>query len=189
VRKIAVIFLAIVISAGALNLACNRGGNSNASKSSGSNEPSGTVKIEEFKLDQQRKDGSKLRLNAQTARLFVGEDRAELEEADMVFYLKDGHQVSGHAQKGIVNTKSGASQAQGDVVIHMDNGFWFLSDFLTYDPDQKKIYAKGEFIAFGPELVVTGKDLVLDINAETFESNGPVIAQIWDFSALKKRVE
>ena len=51
------------------------------------------------------------------------------------------------------------------------------------------MHAPGGYMALGPELVVRGKDLSVDLEAESFSSGGPVLAQIWDFSALEKRVE
>ena len=75
------------------------------------------------------------------------------------------------------------------MVVHTDYGFWFLTNILTYDSDSRKMHAPGGYMALGPELVVRGKDLSVDLEAESFSSGGPVLAQIWDFSALEKRVE
>lgn len=188
VRTLLNFLLCVLLIAGLSNLSCGKKRESQFSTSE-TGEPSSSIRMEEFKLNQQREDGSKLEVKASVARLYANEDKAELEEADIIYHLKDGHVVSAHAQKGKVNTKSGYSQAQGNVVINTDYGFWFLADFLTYDPEQEKIYVEGSYMAFGPELVVTGKDLVVDIKAESFESDGPVVAQIWDFSRLKESVE
>lgn len=189
VRTLLAIFLCAILIGGLSSLSCSKKDSSQSSESSEAGEPSSSVRIEEFKLNQQREDGSKLEVKAEVAKIFVSEDRAELEEADITYHLKEGHIVSAHARKGRVNTKSGHSQAQDNVVIHTDYGFWFLTNFLTYDPELEKIYVEGNYMAFGPELVVTGKDLVVDLKAESFESGGPVLAQIWDLSQLQESVE
>jgi len=189
VRRVAVIVFASMMCVGLAGCSSCKREDAQPAQAEQAAEPKGFVRIEGFNLDRETNDGSRLELNAQTALFFAGADRAELEEVDLVYRLASGSVVSAHANKGVVNTSTGSSEASGNVVVHTDYGFWFLTNILTYDSDSRKMHAPGGYMAFGPELVVRGKDLSVDLEAESFSSGGPVLAQIWDFSALEKRVE
>ncbi len=148
--------------------------------------PSEFVRIEGFNLERETVDGARLRLDARVAIFLAHGERAQLEGIELTYRLPDGSTVVAHADTGSVDTSTGASEASGNAVVHTDDGFWFLTNRLSYDPDSKEIRAPEGYVAFGPELMVSGRNLLIDLAEDRFRSDGPILAQIWDLSAIEE---
>ena len=116
-------------------------------------------------------------LEAATAKLYSGENRATLSDVQMRFFPEDRDEVRLTGAKGQFNTQTRNVSVSGSVVCRY-SGYVLNTENLHYQHDSNIIYAESEIAVAGQNSQFTADSGEFEINTGTLRLNGNVEARI-----------
>lgn len=132
-------------------------------------DPTAPVVLNKFHRNQIR-DGKKLwEVLAEKGKYLPGSNNAELDEAELFLFRKDGSKVHLTAQKALLNF-SGADLSQakvsGKVLMIYNDKVQMRTEDATYDKVASTVNVPGEVSILTDNIEVSGKDLLVDIEKQ-----------------------
>lgn len=112
-------------------------------------------------------------LNAESARLFSDQNRAELSDVNMTFYTKDRKQMHLTAQNGEFDTNTRDISLMGSVTGRYQ-GYTLTSENLHYNNESRIIYTNTHVKVKGKNLQFTADSGEFKINPKTLILDGSV---------------
>jgi LPS export ABC transporter protein LptC len=109
--------------------------------------------IEFTEIEQEQKRWT---LRAAEARYFQNEQKTELKEVNLIFYLNTGEEIQLHSQRGILYAGSKNVELMDGVQATIAQAYRLQTPYAFYD-HQRKIISGTAIHADGPELLLDGK--------------------------------
>lgn len=175
VKRALLVFILILLASGVLFIRFNRPEKSN-------NEPilyktsDADVIIEKFHLSQTEKDRVKWELKAERAELYREEKKAVLKNIELTFMKTEGN-IAGNTitikgEEGILNTETQdvlLMKKTRDVEVTTDKGYVFTVASLRWNEATRRILSDDEVTLIGPNIVVKGKGIVVNVDHQQIE--------------------
>jgi len=136
-----------------------------------------TLSINGFRHTATREARTSWILEATTAKLYSGENRATLSDVQMRFFPEDRDEVRLTAEKGQFNTQTRNVSVSGSVVCRY-SGYVLNTENLHYQHDSNIIYAETKIAVAGQNSRFTADSGEFEINTGILRLNGNVKAQI-----------
>ena len=108
--------------------------------------------IEFTEIEQEQKRWT---LQAAEARYFQNEQKTELKEVNLIFYLNTGEEIQLHSQRGILYAGSKNVELMDGVQATIARAYRLQTPYAFYD-HQRKIISGTAIHADGPELLLDG---------------------------------
>ncbi len=132
-------------------------------------DPTAPVVLNKFHRNQIR-DGKKLwEVLAEKGKYLPGSNNAELDEAELFLFRKDGSKVHLTAQKALLNfsgTDLSQAKVSGKVLMIYNDKVQMRTEDATYDKVASTVIVPGEVSILTDNIEVSGKDLLVDIEKQ-----------------------
>ncbi len=117
-------------------------------------------------------------LTAKEGRYVRGEGTVFLKEVELIFYSRSGETYTLTAREGRYDERYGNVRLTGDVVGTSSDGYRVLTDSLLYRAREGLIETDDKVVVKGPDMVIEGVGLQIDIDRSLFTMKGRVRTSI-----------
>jgi LPS export ABC transporter protein LptC len=111
--------------------------------------------IEFTEIEQQRKSWT---LKAAAARYFQNEQKTELKDVHLVFFLKSGEDVQLRSQTGVLYAGTKNIELMGGVQAVVAKAYSLTTQYAYYDHQRKTISSATALYVQGPEILLEGQN-------------------------------
>ena len=134
------------------------------------------------------RDGKKeWSLEADSANYMEAENKVDLKNLSVIYFLKDNREVYLTADRGILQTDTNDIEFSGNVVIRHDE-YQMKTEHLNYDHGQRIIICDQSIRIWGQGGEIKAESAKYDLSADKIVLKGNVVATVSpDFSAIPGR--
>jgi LPS export ABC transporter protein LptC len=111
--------------------------------------------IEFTEIEQQQKHWT---LKAAAARYFQNEQKTELEDVHLIFFLKSGEDVQLQSQAGVLYAGTKNIELLGGVQAVVSKAYSLTTQYAFYDHQRKTISSTTALHVQGPEILLEGRN-------------------------------
>ena len=131
------------------------------------------------------RDGKKeWSLEADSANYMEAENKVDLKNLSVIYFLKDNREVYLEADRGILQTETNDIEFSGNVVIR-NEGYQMKTEHLNYEHGQRIIICDQSIRIWGQGAELTAASAKYDLNADKIVLKGNVVATVpLDFAAI-----
>jgi len=131
------------------------------------------------------RDGKKeWSLEADSANYMEAENKVDLKNLSVIYFLKDNREVYLEADRGILQTNTNDIEFSGNVVIRNEE-YQMKTEHLNYGHGQRMIICDQSIRISGKGAELTAESAKYDLNADKIVLKGNVVATIpLDFAAI-----
>ncbi len=131
------------------------------------------------------RDGKKeWSLEADSANYMEAENKVDLKNLLVTYFLKDNREVYLEADRGILQTVTNDIEFSGNVVVRNDE-YRMKTEHLNYQHEQRFIFCNESVRIWGEGAELTAESASYDLNADKIVLKGNVIAKLSrDFAAI-----
>ncbi len=131
------------------------------------------------------RDGKKeWSLEADSANYMEAENKVDLKNLSVIYFLKDNREVYLEADRGILQTDTNDIEFSGNVVIRNEE-YQMKTEHLNYGHGQRMIICDQSIRISGKGAELTAESAKYDLNADKIVLKGNVVATIpLDFAAI-----
>jgi len=136
------------------------------------------------------RDGKKeWSLEADSANYMEAENKVDLKNLSVTYFLEDNREVYLEADQGILQTDTNDIEFAGNVVVR-NEAYQMKTEHLVYQHDQRIIYCDQAIRIWGQGAELTAKSAKYDLNADKIVLKGNVVSTVsLDFAAFLGRGE
>ena len=128
-------------------------------------------------------------LEADSANYIEAENKVDLKNLSVTYFLKDNREVYLEADRGILQTVTNDIEFSGNVVIRND-AYRMKTEQLNYEHQQRFIFSKESVRIWGEGTELTAESATYDLNTDKIVLKGNVVATISpDFAAIPGRAK
>ncbi len=134
------------------------------------------------------RDGKKeWSLEADSANYMEAENKVDLKNLSVIYFLKDNREVYLEADQGILQTDTNDIEFSGNVVIRNEE-YQMKTEHLNYEHDRRIIICDESIRILGQGGELTAESAKYDLNADKVVLKGNVVATVSrDFAAIPGR--
>jgi len=131
------------------------------------------------------RDGKKeWSLEADSANYMEAENKVDLKNLSVIYFLKDNREVYLEADRGILQTDTNDIEFSGNVVIR-NEGYQMKTEHLNYEHGRRIIICDQSIRIWGQGAELTAESAKYDLNADKIVLKGNVVAAVpLDFAAI-----
>ena len=123
-------------------------------------------------------------LEADSANYMEAENKVDLTNLSVVYYLEDDREVYLKADRGILQTDTNDIEFSGNVVIRNET-YRLKTEHLTYEHEQRTIFCDQSIRIWGQDAELTAESAQYELNTDKIELKGNVVATVpQDISAI-----
>jgi LPS export ABC transporter protein LptC len=123
-------------------------------------------------------------LEADSANYMEAENKVDLTNLSVVYYLEDNREVYLKADRGILQTDTNDIEFSGNVVIR-NEAYHLKTEHLMYEHEQRTIFCDQSIRIWGQDAELTAESAQYDLNTDKIELKGNVVATVpQDISAI-----
>ncbi len=117
-------------------------------------------------------------LEAKSVQVYQDENISVLEDIKVTYYAKEGRTFLLTSKKGKVNQKSKDIDVEGDVVLSTSDGYQLKTHSASYCDSEKIIRTQDPVEIEGEQIRLTGKGMLVNMDAKTFKVLSQVKTQL-----------
>lgn len=142
-----------------------------------SDEPDATLSIDKIHQTATRDGEKEWSLEASSGHFMDETRQLILKDVRVTFFLKDKSEIELSADQGILKTDSNDMEVSGHVVVK-NKEYMLLTENLSYDHNQRVLYAKTPVTISGSSAQVAAESLRFDLDAKKLTLEGGVATTI-----------
>ena len=124
-------------------------------------------RLEKIRFVEEKQGRKNWELEAKAMQQYQGQNVMVLEDVKLTFFNKDGRTFTVTGKQGKVYQDTKNMELQGDVIATSSDGYRLKTNSMTYNHQEKKIQTPDPVDLDGEQLWLTGRGMVVDMEAQT----------------------